>query len=381
MVSGPLTITGSTISGNTARQGAGLYLVEGASTSTISNSTIAGNTATGGGGGIAVAGAGTLNLANDTIVGNTSRGGAGGGIALLTGGGGLTTNLLNTIVANNTDATNQAPDISGTVVAAFSLVRSKKGATFVGYTGSDVFGVDPHLGPLQNNGGPTMTMALLANSVAIDAGYDGVAGPPYSLTTDQRGRPAQGRPPRRYGRVRVCAPAAPAGPAAPAAPAGPAAARAHLLATSVRPRRDRMPVITPPEALGERPAGADAGGAAARQARAIRGRRLRTGASSVMREVRCRASVAGEAWAGQRAAEHGGPSCGRTLNVLPLTPCHARGWNFVVTGHENQPPAWVGFSGTVSRKIAGAMEGRNSSRHRLLATHAPGSGRPLALTP
>ena len=38
------------------------------------------------------------------------------------------------------------------------------------------------LGPLQDNGGPTMTMALLPGSPAIDAGV-----PVAGITTDQRG--------------------------------------------------------------------------------------------------------------------------------------------------------------------------------------------------
>jgi hypothetical protein len=43
---------------------------------------------------------------------------------------------------------------------------------------------DPMLGPLTNNGGPTLTMALLPGSPAIDAG-DSSAAP----ATDQRGFP------------------------------------------------------------------------------------------------------------------------------------------------------------------------------------------------
>jgi hypothetical protein len=52
--------------------------------------------------------------------------------------------------------------------------------------------LDPKLGPLQNNGGPTFTQALLAGSPAIDAGDDSVLGAPFNLTTDQRG-PGFGR--------------------------------------------------------------------------------------------------------------------------------------------------------------------------------------------
>src|SRR5262249_16240174 len=46
---------------------------------------------------------------------------------------------------------------------------------------------DPKIGPLQNNGGPTFTQALLPGSPAVDAGDDSVLGSPPNLTTDQRG--------------------------------------------------------------------------------------------------------------------------------------------------------------------------------------------------
>ena len=46
----------------------------------------------------------------------------------------------------------------------------------------DIVGLDPKLGPLQDNGGPTPTMALLAGSPAIDTGAN-----PLGLTADQRG--------------------------------------------------------------------------------------------------------------------------------------------------------------------------------------------------
>jgi hypothetical protein len=47
--------------------------------------------------------------------------------------------------------------------------------------------VDPLLGPLADNGGPTFTMALLHGSPALDAGDDGLLQKPYNLKTDQRG--------------------------------------------------------------------------------------------------------------------------------------------------------------------------------------------------
>jgi hypothetical protein len=50
---------------------------------------------------------------------------------------------------------------------------------------------DPMLGPLQNNGGPTQTMALPSGSPAIDAGNPSGCkdGSGHLLTTDQRGYP------------------------------------------------------------------------------------------------------------------------------------------------------------------------------------------------
>jgi hypothetical protein len=45
--------------------------------------------------------------------------------------------------------------------------------------------IDPRLGPLQNNGGPTQTEALLPGSPAIGAGDPNAV----SLRTDQRGFP------------------------------------------------------------------------------------------------------------------------------------------------------------------------------------------------
>src|SRR5262249_35055327 len=49
---------------------------------------------------------------------------------------------------------------------------------------NNLFGTNPMLGTLQNNGGPTQTLALLAGSPAIDAGSNALAS---SLTSDQRG--------------------------------------------------------------------------------------------------------------------------------------------------------------------------------------------------
>ncbi len=59
------------------------------------------------------------------------------------------------------------------------------GGAFVNGTNGDQVGVDPMLGPLANNGGPTLTYALMAGSSAINAGNNAII--PGGITTDQRG--------------------------------------------------------------------------------------------------------------------------------------------------------------------------------------------------
>jgi hypothetical protein len=68
----------------------------------------------------------------------------------------------------------------------YNLIQAPGGVTFTGTTAGNIYGVDPLLGPLANNGGPTQTMALLAGSAAIGGGDPDTAGLP---ATDQRGFP------------------------------------------------------------------------------------------------------------------------------------------------------------------------------------------------
>ena len=73
--------------------------------------------------------------------------------------------------------------------ADHDLIGNGTGATITTSTGNKVgtssSPINPLLGPLQNNGGPTRTLALLVGSPAINAGNN--ARIPVGLTTDQRG--------------------------------------------------------------------------------------------------------------------------------------------------------------------------------------------------
>jgi hypothetical protein len=182
---GTLTVLDSTVSGNYAEgaKDAGYYWGFGISTSgpaAITNSTIFGNrgplyvTGFGGGGGIDQYG-GTLTVSHTTVTGN-SLAAYGGGI--LVEGGSLV--LHNTIVAGNS-AKVAGPDLYGPLTeSGYNLIGNSSGGT--GYDGTDLLNVSPMLGPLQDNGGPTKTIALLPGSPAIDAG-DNTNAPDW----DQRG--------------------------------------------------------------------------------------------------------------------------------------------------------------------------------------------------
>jgi hypothetical protein len=78
-------------------------------------------------------------------------------------------------------ANTYGPDSWGAITTlGHNLIGNPSGST--GWVDSDLLNVDPKLGPLQDNGGPTMTMALLPGSPAIDAGV-----PVDGITADQRG--------------------------------------------------------------------------------------------------------------------------------------------------------------------------------------------------
>ncbi|MEM7312677.1 MAG: choice-of-anchor Q domain-containing protein, partial [Planctomycetota bacterium] len=164
---GPLSILASTISGNSATFGGGMSVTD--SETNISNSTISGNSASFIGGIRALNHNNNLTITHSTIVNNI-----GGGLE----GAASNPNTINaTIIAGNTGF---ASDVLGSLTANYSLIGSTTGASINGT--SNLLNVDPILGPLANNGGTTLTHALLEGSPAINAGA-----PSTSSGEDQTG--------------------------------------------------------------------------------------------------------------------------------------------------------------------------------------------------
>jgi len=191
---GSLTITNSTLSGNQAVDLGGTIFNRG--TLSAVGTTFGGNQAPDDGG--AIRNFGTVSVTNSTFSSNQgdSRGGAitsdGGTVAItnstfggnLSGAGVLwqdssaSFSLHNVVFANTAAScagSEQVTDQGGNIAADASCPFTQP---------SSRSNTDPLLGPLQSNGGPTQTMALLPGSPAIDAGVN--CPPP---TTDQRGEP------------------------------------------------------------------------------------------------------------------------------------------------------------------------------------------------
>jgi hypothetical protein len=177
---GTLTIKESVIYGNSATDanggwcfGGGLYVWSG--TANLTNVTVSTNTANCPGGGI---GAGIIMqegsssyLINCTIANNIGAVGASG--HGLCGNGSPTVDILNTIVANNTgENCYQMSSKNGYYNSTDNPVgyNISSDSTCGFWWPGDMRNTDPLLGPLQDNGGPTWTHALLPGSPAIDTG-------------------------------------------------------------------------------------------------------------------------------------------------------------------------------------------------------------------
>jgi len=202
---GSLSMRHTTVSGN--RGDFGGIAVFG--TASIVNSTISTNAGrcrdcplvpgcTPGGAGALAAVAGTVVIRNAAIVDNDCpTEGGGDGWALNAGSGGLFSgeiHLGSSVLAGSLCEFAYTSD-GHNLVAGFDCAFSDP---------TDLYGLDPLLGPLQDNGGPTPTHKLLPGSPAInaipieDCTYDDdgdPATPEVPVATDQRGvrRPHGGR--------------------------------------------------------------------------------------------------------------------------------------------------------------------------------------------
>ncbi len=209
---GAVVVEASTLISNTAiSHGGGLYTTGG--TVTVVASTLAYNQitqsaycASGSGGGGLHNNGGTLIVQNSTLANNAAFTNCGGGLfnagratvraSTLSGnsadyGGGIWNEsgyleLQQTIVANSRSGHDCHCGMNGTNVTSLDGLFEATGAHACGVSGdyNTVFGVNPLLGPLADNGGPTPTFALLPNSPAIDAVWLGGC-----LAPDQRGLP------------------------------------------------------------------------------------------------------------------------------------------------------------------------------------------------
>ena len=140
-----------------------------------SHACISGNSSADGGG---VWSWGTLTIQDSTLSGNSAN--SGGGIYYIYG----KLEAINTIVANSPSG----GDCNIPISDGGHNISSDDTCGFDPANGS-MPNTDPLLGPLQDNGGPTWTQALLWGSPAIDAGENNSCPP-----TDQRGvlRPLDG---------------------------------------------------------------------------------------------------------------------------------------------------------------------------------------------
>jgi hypothetical protein len=160
---GVLTVTKSSLIYNTATvlQGGGLY---NKGTAGLTNATVSNNTAIAGGGVHNVSG--TLTIQFSTISYNSAP-------ALNRTDGSV--NVGNSLVVQSTGSTCNSP-----ITSADYNIDSGNTCGFT--QGNDKINTDPQLGPLRDNGGPTLTRAIAFGSPAQDTAVD-----PCPVTADQRG--------------------------------------------------------------------------------------------------------------------------------------------------------------------------------------------------
>lgn len=187
-VQGGASISESTIANNTSQlEIGGLFII---GTTTITNSTISGNvTKKGSIGGILSEG--QVTIRNSTIAFNTAATSTYGAAGFVERPyhSSVTVNLQSSLISNNTygDPPTDADvslELSGSGTATLSGANNLVFASSADLPAGTITGKCPLLGSLRNNGGPTLTHALLSGSPAIGKGNNS-----QSLPDDQRGAP------------------------------------------------------------------------------------------------------------------------------------------------------------------------------------------------
>jgi parallel beta-helix repeat protein len=184
------TVQNSTISGNAAHSGGG---IRNGGPLTLFNSTVSSNTATADGGGIFNHLLGTLTVHNSTISGNTALSSGGGvlghgDLTVLnsTIGGGIYMWTPGTLYIGHTilySGVGDAPNFGSSGTPLINSLGYNLSSDGTGPDApTDLLNTDPLLGPLADNGGPTLTHALVFGSPAMNAGV-----PVVGITNDQRG--------------------------------------------------------------------------------------------------------------------------------------------------------------------------------------------------
>jgi hypothetical protein len=197
---GTVTIANSTLTDNTAQGGSspagagagfggGLFNLNG--TVTLTNATIAANTVLAGGGVLgppdSQAGGGAVyNLSLPVLAYSGGPSATGTQNATLTVANSILANSAGNPLLSGLDVVNEQHVGTARIDATGPNIVSKAVKNLAGTLSGTFTVADPRLGPLQNNGGPTPTMALLPGSPALNAGSNAAA-LAAALTADQRG--------------------------------------------------------------------------------------------------------------------------------------------------------------------------------------------------
>lgn len=186
---GAAVLTNSTISGNQTAAGGWGGAISNVGELSVRNITISGNRAGGHGGGVDNASDAAVEFKNATVVENAAdedRDGFGEGGGFYNEGG--VVQASNSLVALNRSG-DQPMDCRGDLTSqGFNLIQTTNGCAIGGDPTGNLVGLDPQVGPLADNGGATLTHALLANSPAIDRGNPLApgGGGAACLSSDQR---------------------------------------------------------------------------------------------------------------------------------------------------------------------------------------------------